>query len=118
MAHGMRAALAGLGAARQALWAAKQAPAAAVLALQEHGWATSPQRHGWDGGWRAVTPTKRRAQCKRAKAAIRAGARQVWTPVAKSEEDTAAAPLCPNESRGASAIRCLPPPDRKGAEEG
>ena len=48
---------------------------------------------------------------------MRAGARQVWTPVAKSDEHTAAASLCPNESRGASAIRCLPPPDRKGAEE-
>ena len=65
-----------------------------------------------------MTPTqRRRAQRKRAKAAVKVGARQVCTPVAKSGEDTAAAPLCPNESRGASVLRYLPPPDKRGAEE-
>ena len=46
MTHGMRAALAGLGAVRQALWAADQALAAAVLVLPEQCGATCPQRHG------------------------------------------------------------------------
>ena len=112
------AAMAGLHAARQALWAADQVLAAAILSMQEHGWATSPQRKWWDGGWRAVTPTqRRRAQRKRAKADMKVGTRQTWTPIDKNGDDTAAAPPCPSENRGASAMQFLPPTDKRGAEE-
>ena len=90
--YGMRAALAGLGAARQTLWGSK---------LCE------------------VTRTqRRRAHRKRANAANRAGAHQnVWTPVAKHGTETTVVPPCPSGSQGGGAMRCLTPLGKRCAED-